>query len=260
MRPEHGPVLAHDVHMGIGAEFGDNPADENIGACRIFRHNKVADYHPALRDAVYRLEQPDLPVHLFDCRRRVGRIVWRLREAGSMLRVLELEVRQIDIDNAIKQPNHLKRVVAAGVVQQRYGQPPANGLPERCYNVGNQMRGRNQIDVMASPALEIQHYAGKRRMAGLRPIPPVGNLPVLAKDAEQVAVGEKDRPRPPPAAQRTFFAGVGAGRSDPEVSGGGADAHAACRAVGAAHARTKAARSEHIPQRPLAAFKLAGTL
>ena len=66
--------------------------------------------------------------------------------------------------------------------------PACNGKPQRFNNVRYQMRWRNQIDIMTAPALEIQHYISKLLVACLSPIAAVGNLPILAEDAEQITV------------------------------------------------------------------------
>jgi len=42
MSPEHGPELARDVNMCIGAELAGNPADESIGSRHVFRQNQMA--------------------------------------------------------------------------------------------------------------------------------------------------------------------------------------------------------------------------
>jgi len=258
VRPEHGRVLAHNVDVSIGPQLGGNPPDKHVGARQIFRQNQVANYHPALGNAVDRAERSDLPVHLLKGGGRVKHVIGGpLRKAGGYCRILILKVGQINIDNAIKQFNYLDRLVAAGVKEQGQVQPPGNGDPQRLNKMGNQMRGRNQIDVVTANALEFQHYVGKLGVACIPPVAAMGYLPIYAENTEQVTVREENSPRPAPAAKRNFLAVVGAERGDPKGIAGRADALHTRRAVNAALTGAKAAGGEQVPQRLFPAGKFA---
>ena len=122
------------------------------------------------------------------------------------------------------------------------------------------MRGRDKVDVVAARMLEREHYAGEIGVAGPRPITAVVDFPVLAEDAEQVAVREEDRPRAVFADQRSLFAEVGTVGGDLEGIGAAADTLLARHAVDSTLARAEAALFEQRPERPFATLKLAATL
>jgi hypothetical protein len=59
---------------------------------------------------------------------------------------------------------------------------------------GNMRCGRNQVNVMASSFLQLQHHGGQGVSVYLPPLTPVADFPVLAEKAIQVAVGEENGP------------------------------------------------------------------
>ncbi|MEI2769540.1 MAG: hypothetical protein V9G98_01945 [Candidatus Competibacter sp.] len=68
------------------------------------------------------------------------------------------------------------------------------------------MAGRDEVDVVATLLLQVEHHAGQRLRRNCPPRPLLADFPILTKHATQVAPGKKDRPRSSPAAQRIFLA------------------------------------------------------
>lgn len=72
------------------------------------------------------------------------------------------------------------------------------------------MAGGDEIDVVTPLFLQMHHDAGQVPGGDLLALAAVADLPVLAKDAEQVAVREENGARPPAAHQGVLLAPVGA--------------------------------------------------
>ena len=71
------------------------------------------------------------------------------------------------------------------------------------------MRGGDEINVVAAPLLEEEHHGGQIFETDLFAFPQVADLPILTKDAVQVAVGEKNGAGAMAAHQRVFLAEMG---------------------------------------------------
>ena len=54
------------------------------------------------------------------------------------------------------------------------------------------MGGRDQVDVMTADSLEVKHHFCQVIICNRFPKPLVGNGPVLAEHAAEIAVGKKD--------------------------------------------------------------------
>jgi hypothetical protein len=63
----------------------------------------------------------------------------------------------------------------------------------------------NEVNVMTSILLELQHDVSKRFKRDLTAFTQVAYRPVLAEEAAEVAVRKEDRTGAVPADQRTFF-------------------------------------------------------
>jgi hypothetical protein len=109
---------------------------------------------------------------------------------------------------------------------------------------------------MAASVLQLYHHAGKSGMAGYPSVAAVGDLPILAEDTEEVAIGKEDRPRTAASHKGPFFAKMGPVGSDFKGLTGAAYTCPAGGAVNAALARAEFAALHHLPKRSLAALKL----
>ena len=70
------------------------------------------------------------------------------------------------------------------------------------------MLGRDEVDVVATALLKIEHHAGEFGGRRGRALQLPTDVKVLAEDAAQVAAGKEDRAGALPAAQAVFFAEV----------------------------------------------------
>ena len=130
-------------------------------------------------------------------------------------------VGQIDVDEAVEEPQGFEVVVAAGVVNDGEHQPKAAGLDDGFGHRRGEMRGRHEVDVDAADPLEVEHDLDELIDGEVAAAAAVADVGILAKDAAEVAAGKKDRSGTARADQDGFFAEVRAGRTD---AGGGADA------------------------------------
>jgi len=81
------------------------------------------------------------------------------------------------------------------------------------------MGRRYDVDVVAADPLQVQHHAREFLVAHFTPPPLVGDGPVLAENAPEVAVGNEDGPGPVLAGDGLFFAEVGMGAVDHRPGG-----------------------------------------
>src|SRR5512135_228422 len=192
---------------------------------RLAGHYQVADQHPAPRQAVgAELQRPDLSVHLPDRLAGALGVVLRLGQPAGGLALPELEVRHVDVHNPVQQLQRGERVVPAGVVDDRQPQAARNGRGEGLDDLGRDVLGRDEVDVVAATPLERQHQRSDPLGWALGADGPLADVPVLAEDATQVAEAEEDRPRAVAAPQAILLAEVGAGAGDARVTAGVTDA------------------------------------
>jgi hypothetical protein len=72
----------------------------------------------------------------------------------------------------------------------------------------------NQVDIVASSLLQIQHHGGQVLDPPFSTLTSLADFPVDAKNASQTAMAEKDGSRPAAAYQTPFFSEVGMMRSN----------------------------------------------
>ena len=74
--------------------------------------------------------------------------------------VPELEVRHIDVHNAVHQLHGLERVIRAGVVDQRKAQATLDGQRQGFQDLWHHVLRGHEIDVVATLLLQPQHHGG----------------------------------------------------------------------------------------------------
>jgi hypothetical protein len=72
----------------------------------------------------------------------------------------------------------------------------------------NQMAWANEIDVMATPFLQLKHHGGDVSRPSHPSHAPLTDFPVLAKDTAEIAPTEKDCPRSVPAPEHGLLSMV----------------------------------------------------
>ena len=148
-------------------------------------------------------------MHLLDRLAGDFGVVLRLAQILGHLGVPKLEVRHVNIHHPVQEPQGLHGIVAPGVVDQGNVEAAGDGRRQRRQDLVDLVAGGDEIDIVAAPLLEIEHHGGQILDADLLAFPPVADLVVLAKNAVQVAVGEKDGAGPLAAHQGVFLAEMG---------------------------------------------------
>ncbi len=162
------------------------------------------------------LEVSDLAVHFLDRRAAGFGVVTYVRVAAAGVGLAVLDVRHVNIDDAVEQCQGLEAVVAARVVDQRQSQPTLGRDEERLENLSHNVARGDEIDVVTSGRLQFEHHVGELFGVHFMASALLADLPVLAKDAAQIAPTEKNRAGAPAATERIFFAEV---RAEPVHAG-----------------------------------------
>jgi hypothetical protein len=76
----------------------------------------------------------------------------------SWVRVLG--IGDVDINDAIQEPKRGQGVVAAAVVDERKVQSSRHGYAQSLKDLWNHVAGRNQVDVVSSLVLQVEHQIG----------------------------------------------------------------------------------------------------
>ena len=106
------------------------------------------------------------------------------------------------------------------------------------------MRGRHQVDVMATQVLKTQHDLAQTLVAEERAVAAMADLPVLAIGAQEIAVAEEDRAGAVAAHQRRLLPEMRVGRGHLNARGGSAHARFALQPVDSAPSRTELATAK----------------
>jgi hypothetical protein len=115
------------------------------------------------------------------------------------------------------------------------------------------MAGTYQVDVVTSPMLESKHHPRKLLRRRLQAPVLVADIPVLAKDAPQVAPGEEDSPGTPTSHEGRFFPKMGTIAGDEEPGIAAADPNFPRQPIDPAFLSTKATMLE-MPEGFLSTF------
>ena len=165
------------------------------------------------------LEGTDLPMHLEDRLAGALGVVLRSRQAQRGLRLPELEVGHVDVHEAVEEPQRGERVIRAGVVDDRDPQPAGHRLRDRFDHLRGDVLRSHEVDVVAAALLEVDHQRRDLAAVALPALELLGDVPVLAERAAQVAQAEEDGPGAAPAAQAVLLAEMGEGaRHDREAA------------------------------------------
>jgi hypothetical protein len=240
-----GAVLVHEIEVGVGRELGE-PVDGGFGAGEAAGEDEVADEEAALGDAVgVELEVADLAVHLVYGLLVDGGIVGDAGELAADVGVGVFDIGHIDIDHAIEEGEGLEGVVATGVVDEGEVEAGAGGDEEGSEDLGDDMGGADEVDVVATGLLELEHDGGELLGGGWFAAADLADVIVLAVEALQVAAGEKDGAGAAVAAEGVFFTKVGAVAGDDGQLAGATGAQlVAVETIDAAVTRADIARTE----------------
>src|SRR3990172_9603516 len=238
-------VLIHDVHVRVDRHLRGDPLEDLPAARDPARHHQVPQEHAALGQSVLvELQRPDLAVHLPDDTTRCLGIVWCLHVKPAHLPVPELEVRHVDIHDAVEQTQGVHRVVGAGVVDNGKTQSQFNCNGQRLQDLRHDVLRGNEVDVVASLILEEEHHSGEVCGGNNSPLSELADVEVQAIHTTEVAPSKEDRAAPTPAAEAVLFTELGEEAADPRVTAGLADSVTVLKAVDPAVSRADLAQSE----------------
>ncbi len=136
-------VLRHYTDRSMPPERRGNPAERFLAAGNIIRQHQVPDDESALHNALLVCYErgAHLPVHLNDRCMGMPAILLHLRVLIPHGIIIVLQVWQVDVDDAIKEAEHIQRIVSIGVVDDWHPEPVRCGAIERHDNLWNEVRG-----------------------------------------------------------------------------------------------------------------------
>ena len=217
-------VLGHDVDVGVGGEFLGEEAHDVGALVGVAGHDEVADEEAAFGEPFFvHLEGADLAVHLAHDLAGGGGVVFGFEVAEGEVVVPEFEVGHVDVDDAVEEVEAVEGVVGGGVVDDGQAQAALDGDGEGFEELGHDVFGGDEVDVMAAAVLQGEHHLGEAFGRGFVAGRFLANVEVLAEDAAEVAPGEEDGAAAVPAAEAVFFAEVGEVAGDAGVAAGFAD-------------------------------------
>ena len=149
----------------------------------------MAHERPAHELLVLDRRRSCLPRHLADGGVGNFGIVRRAGELGGKLRVGVFIVRQIHVDQPLKLPQRLDRLVPAAVVHDRHGQLRR----ERGHDGRQKLRRRDEVDVLHALVNEAQKHVPELRRCERASRAAIRNFVVLAEAAAQRAARKKHR-------------------------------------------------------------------
>ena len=120
------------------------------------------------------------------------RVIRRLGKACCLFRIPELEIRHIDINNTIQQPQCIHTIVTAGVVNNGNQKPIVNGMRQGSQNLGHNVGRGHEIDIMAALFLEVYHHCSELLVSHFDPVPLVADPVILTEKTEKIAVRKKN--------------------------------------------------------------------
>lgn len=247
---EDGHVLGHDVDVGVFGEILGDPFDDKFRFGDVVGHDEVTDHEAAAGDAIGAdLEGADLAVHFEEgSLNRLGVIACTTEVFAGHVVIGVFEVGEVDINDAVEELEDVEVFPAAGIVDDGEAESFGGGFVEGEEDVRRVVGGCDDVDVVATLALECEHHIGEVVDGADAAVAAVTDVIVDAEDAAEAAVTEEDGAGAATADERRFFAEVRAEGGDDEISGGAAEAGVAFEAVDAAFTRANIAGTEALPE------------
>ncbi len=151
---------------------------------------------------------PHLPMHLPQSRPDHRRIMLGPAEEPGVLFIGKLKVRHVDVNDSVQKPQRRQGIIAARVIHQRQPQALSDRDHQGLKYLRHDMARRDEVDIMTTQTLQLEHHLRQLCGAHLRAQHSGTDVVILAKDARQVAVGKKDRPRSARPHENILFAEV----------------------------------------------------
>jgi len=205
-----GAILLHDVDVRVPRNFLRDELHEILGAGEPLGHNQMSDQETLLRDSVLvHVEIPYLTVHLLEYFLQDLGVIRGIRKSFRRFFSPVLCIWHIDIDDPVQEFDYSEGFVPRAIVDQGKVQAKLDGLGKGSHDLWNVVGGSDEIDVVGAQFLEPHHIVRHLGEGGLLASPPVADVIILAEDAAEIAVGEKDGSRAMISHQRGFLAEMG---------------------------------------------------
>ena len=196
VREMRGAVLIHHVHVDGAGQAGGEEVEHSFASGQAVGEHQMADQEAARSHTLLVAdERSDLPVHLRDGGLIVLRVVLHTRQTLPYLGIAVLHVGHVDIYETVEEVKHIERIVAAGVVDERDGEAALSREQKGLDEHGDDMRGRNPVDVVRAGTLQAQHHIGQFGRGHRLAVALLADGPVLAEHAVEIASREEDRAR-----------------------------------------------------------------
>jgi hypothetical protein len=101
-------------------------------------------------------------------------------------------VRHIDVNNSIKKAKCFSRLISSAIVYEGNMESLISGNPDTPDNLGNNMRGGHQIDIMTIPLLKGNHHPGEGFTRHDFTVSALADIIILAVFTGKVTMGYKD--------------------------------------------------------------------
>jgi len=156
-------VLLHDMHVQILGDILGEPFHDLAPLILLARHDEVAEQHALLGYPIRGEAQiADLGVHGLDA--LLGRlgVAFRFQEALGGAALPDLEVGQVDVDEAVEELEGLERVEGGGVVDDGQIETHVARGQDGEDDLGHDVLGRDEVDVVhAADVLELEVPLGE---------------------------------------------------------------------------------------------------
>jgi hypothetical protein len=254
-----GPILRHHIEIGVTRNAVGEEPQAGIGAGDVAGKNEMANEESPECDAVVIGDEVvHLAVHLADDGAGNPNIRARRRILFREPVIPVLDIGHIDVHDAVQQAEDRDGIVGARIVNDGQAKAAGDGDRERLQNLRDAVAGGNQVQVVASEALDFKEDIGERVRRGRRADPLLADVVVLAIDAVEVASREEDGAGAARAYENRLLAEMGTVRRHERESRDAAIARLVGEAVNLTRDRTRDARGEKVVRLDYALREAAG--
>ena len=192
-RTECRPVLVHDINVGINRNLVRNEIQYLLRPRKIVRQHQMPNENSLNGDAgPIDLKAADLPMHFFDCRPHDIPIIFGARVFPCVLVVRILNVRHIDVNNAVEQLECCDRLISPAIVDDRKRQTLLDRCDKCLNNLGSDVCWSDEIDIVAPHTLQREHDFRELLGSCFPAIPEMTDFVVLTEETLEIARCKED--------------------------------------------------------------------
>ena len=116
---------------------------------------------PQRQSLLVHLQLADLGVHRGDHSASGLGVVAGAEVAATMLGIPQFEIRHVNIDHPVHEPDAIHAVVGRSIIDQRQVQAALDCQHQSLENLRHDVFGGDEVDVMATERLQLEHHARK---------------------------------------------------------------------------------------------------